>query len=148
MINELDPRYGELIFDNIPHGIFTVDSDGRITSFNAAAERITGIDHEQAIGQWKIKSQFAIDADQQSRQLWQQGAHAVAPVGLDVGVEVADDLAAAVLHHAVRGELAGEGLGGGHADLRPAVHVDDAVADARGVGERLAISVQHDRVAL
>ena len=51
MINDLDPRYVELIFDNIPHGIFTVDADGRITSFNAAAERITGWRREDAIGQ-------------------------------------------------------------------------------------------------
>jgi PAS domain S-box-containing protein len=50
MINDLDPRYGELIFENIPHGIFTVDADGRITSFNAAAERITGWRHQEAIG--------------------------------------------------------------------------------------------------
>ena len=35
-------------------------------------------DHEQAIGQWKIKSQFAVDADQQSRQLLEQGANALA----------------------------------------------------------------------
>ena len=33
----LDPRYGDLIFDHIPHGIFTVDHRGRITSFNRAA---------------------------------------------------------------------------------------------------------------
>jgi len=51
MINDLDPRYGELIFDNIPHGIFTVDADGQITSFNAAAERITGWRREEAVGQ-------------------------------------------------------------------------------------------------
>jgi PAS domain S-box-containing protein len=50
MIVGLDPRYGDLIFDNIPHGIFTVDSDGRITSFNRAAEKITGWQREQVMG--------------------------------------------------------------------------------------------------
>ena len=50
MIHDLDPRYGELIFDNIPHGIFTVDADGHITSFNTAAERITGWQRKDAIG--------------------------------------------------------------------------------------------------
>jgi PAS domain S-box-containing protein len=50
MINDLDPRYGELIFDNIPHGIFTVDANGHITSFNAAAERITGWWRNEAVG--------------------------------------------------------------------------------------------------
>jgi PAS domain S-box-containing protein len=50
MINDLDPRYGELIFDNIPHGIFTVDAEGRITSFNTAAELITGWRRHEAMG--------------------------------------------------------------------------------------------------
>jgi len=50
MINDLDPRYGELIFDNIPHGIFTVDANGQITSFNPAAERITGWRRKDALG--------------------------------------------------------------------------------------------------
>jgi len=39
-----------LIFDSINDGVFTVDENFRITSFNAAAERITGIPHRNAIG--------------------------------------------------------------------------------------------------
>jgi len=39
-----------LIFDSINDGVFTVDENFRITSFNAAAERITGIPHRDAIG--------------------------------------------------------------------------------------------------
>jgi PAS domain S-box-containing protein len=39
-----------IIFDSITEGVFTVDSDFRITSFNAEAEKITGIDRESAIG--------------------------------------------------------------------------------------------------
>ena len=50
MIDNLDPRYGSLIFDNIPHGIFTVDADGRVTSFNSAAESITGWLRKEVIG--------------------------------------------------------------------------------------------------
>ncbi len=50
MNNAIDPRYGSLIFDNIPHGIFTVDAHGRITSFNRAAKEITGWAPEEAIG--------------------------------------------------------------------------------------------------
>jgi PAS domain S-box-containing protein len=46
----VDARYGSLIFDNIPHGIFTVDHRGRITSFNRAAERITGWSFEEVLG--------------------------------------------------------------------------------------------------
>ncbi len=47
---ELEPRIGSIIFDNIPHGIFTVDRDGRITSFNRAAELITGWKRDEVIG--------------------------------------------------------------------------------------------------
>jgi len=46
----LDPRYGALIFENIPHGIFTVGATGRITSFNGAAEHITGYRRDEVIG--------------------------------------------------------------------------------------------------
>ena len=50
MDHQLDPRYGHLIFDNIPHGIFTVDSEGRVTSFNSAAEAITGWSRDEVLG--------------------------------------------------------------------------------------------------
>ncbi len=39
-----------LILDNIADGVFTVDTQWRITSFNKAAERITGIPREDALG--------------------------------------------------------------------------------------------------
>ena len=38
------------IFDSINEGVFTVDLDWRITAFNQAAERITGVPAAQAIG--------------------------------------------------------------------------------------------------
>jgi PAS domain S-box-containing protein len=50
MEHDIDPRYGNLIFDNIPHGIFTVDGEGRITSFNRAAEEITGWEQGEVLG--------------------------------------------------------------------------------------------------
>jgi PAS domain S-box-containing protein len=40
----------DIILDSIADGVFTVDPDWRITSFNRAAERITGIPREEAIG--------------------------------------------------------------------------------------------------
>jgi len=49
-MERLDARFLPLIFENIPHGIFTIDSDGLITSFNTAAEQITGYRREEAIG--------------------------------------------------------------------------------------------------
>lgn len=38
------------ILDSITEGVFTVDSSFRITSFNSAAEKITGTPREQAVG--------------------------------------------------------------------------------------------------
>ncbi|MHC1692398.1 MAG: sigma-54 interaction domain-containing protein [Sphaerochaetaceae bacterium] len=40
----------ETILESISDGVFTVDADWNITSFNRAAEKITGIDRKHAIG--------------------------------------------------------------------------------------------------
>ncbi|MCP4600457.1 MAG: PAS domain S-box protein [Proteobacteria bacterium] len=50
MNTKLDPRFFPLIFNSISHGIFTIDSKGKITSFNRAAEEITGYRQDEAIG--------------------------------------------------------------------------------------------------
>jgi len=41
----------DLILDSIADGVFTVDHEWRITSFNHAAEMITGVSREEAVGQ-------------------------------------------------------------------------------------------------
>jgi PAS domain S-box-containing protein len=41
----------KIILDSIADGVFTVDKDWQVTSFNRAAERITGISLRHAIGQ-------------------------------------------------------------------------------------------------
>jgi PAS domain S-box-containing protein len=41
----------DIILDSIADGVFTVDDNWRITSFNRAAEQITGVRREEAIGQ-------------------------------------------------------------------------------------------------
>jgi len=45
-----------IILDSIADGVFTVDLDWRITSFNRAAELITGISKEEAVGRqcWEV----------------------------------------------------------------------------------------------
>lgn len=46
--------YGDeqnIILDSIADGVFTVDQDWRITSFNRAAQTITGVARDEAIGQ-------------------------------------------------------------------------------------------------
>lgn len=43
-------QWARTILDSIADGVFTVDTDFRITFFNKAAERITGIPSEEAVG--------------------------------------------------------------------------------------------------
>ena len=45
-----------IILNSIADGVFTVDSDWKITSFNLAAEKITGIKQEEAVGRycWEV----------------------------------------------------------------------------------------------
>jgi PAS domain S-box-containing protein len=48
---DMNERQREVtILDSINEGVFTVDPDWRITAFNRAAERITGVSRNQAIG--------------------------------------------------------------------------------------------------
>ena len=49
-INGLSPDRHAVILDSVNDGVFTVDDQWRITSFNRAAERITGVKRQQAIG--------------------------------------------------------------------------------------------------
>lgn len=46
----LPPDSTEIILESISDGVFTVDHGWRITSFNRAAEEITGIPREEALG--------------------------------------------------------------------------------------------------
>ena len=45
-----DPKAAQTILDSVNDGVFTVDGEWRITSFNKAAERITGVSHDEALG--------------------------------------------------------------------------------------------------
>lgn len=45
-----EPGVGNAILDSVADGVFTVDGEWRITYFNRAAERITGISREDAVG--------------------------------------------------------------------------------------------------
>ncbi|NCC25581.1 MAG: PAS domain-containing protein [Deltaproteobacteria bacterium] len=55
----------EAILDSIADGVFTVDLDWNITSFNQSAERIIGIPREEAIGQkcWDVFRSSLCDGD-------------------------------------------------------------------------------------
>ncbi|WP_462326733.1 sigma-54 interaction domain-containing protein [Desulfobaculum sp.] len=56
---------GEAILNSIADGVFTVDLDWTITSFNQAASRITGVPAEEAIGQkcWEVFHSSICDGD-------------------------------------------------------------------------------------
>jgi len=43
-------EFQQIIYDSLADGVFTVDRDWRITSYNRAAEKITGISRKEAIG--------------------------------------------------------------------------------------------------
>ena len=49
---DLFSKYAATILDSTADGIFTVDHNWKITSFNRAAERITGFTREQAVGRY------------------------------------------------------------------------------------------------
>lgn len=51
MEKQKQDRFLSTILDSIADGVFTVDTEWRITSFNKAAQRITGVSREDAIGQ-------------------------------------------------------------------------------------------------
>ncbi len=46
----MDANLNHQVLDSVPDGVFTVDAAWRITSFNRAAERITGIKRDEAVG--------------------------------------------------------------------------------------------------
>jgi PAS domain S-box-containing protein len=53
---KFDPEVTRIILESISDGVFTVDQNWKITSFNRAAEEITGIAAEEAIGRhcWEV----------------------------------------------------------------------------------------------
>ena len=46
----MENKEQNVILNSISEGVFTVDLDWRITSFNRAAEEITGIKRQKAVG--------------------------------------------------------------------------------------------------
>jgi PAS domain S-box-containing protein len=45
-----EPVVAQTVLDSVADGVFTVDREWRITTFNRAAERITGVSRDRAIG--------------------------------------------------------------------------------------------------
>ena len=52
IIKPLTESHSKTILDSIVEGVFTVDNNLRITYFNKAAEKITGVKKENAVGEF------------------------------------------------------------------------------------------------
>jgi len=63
VIKQSDQDWNNIILDSIADGIFTIDCEQNITYFNHAAEKITGVKKEQAVGK-KCYEVLGGDSDQ------------------------------------------------------------------------------------
>ncbi|RJQ73282.1 MAG: PAS domain-containing protein [Desulfobacteraceae bacterium] len=65
----------EIILESISDGVFTVDHEWRITSFNRAAEKITGIPREKALGKhcWEVFRSNMCETDCALRRTMKRG---------------------------------------------------------------------------
>ena len=65
----------DIILQSISDGVFTVDHKWRITSFNRAAEMITGISRDEALGKycWEVFRSNMCETDCALRRTMKQG---------------------------------------------------------------------------
>ncbi|WDP89059.1 MAG: sigma 54-interacting transcriptional regulator [Desulfobacter sp.] len=65
----------KIILDSISDGVFTVDYNWKITSFNRAAEEITGIPREEAVGRhcWEVFRSNMCEQDCALKKTMEQG---------------------------------------------------------------------------
>ncbi len=65
----------EIILDSVSDGVFTVDHEWRITSFNRAAEQITGISRDEALGKhcWEVFRSNMCETDCALHRTMRQG---------------------------------------------------------------------------
>jgi PAS domain S-box-containing protein len=74
-LDQIPHRVTEIILESISDGVFTVDHEWRITSFNRAAEVITGIPREEAVGKfcWEIFRSNMCESDCALRRTMKRG---------------------------------------------------------------------------
>lgn len=77
------------ILESISDGVFTVNPEWRITSFNRAAEEITGIDREEAIGSqcWEVFRSSMCESECALRKTLQTGKPVVSRTGYIINAE-------------------------------------------------------------
>lgn len=71
----ISPQVTETILESISDGVFTVDHNWRIMSFNRAAENITGISRKEAIGRhcWEVFRSNMCEGDCALRKTMKEG---------------------------------------------------------------------------
>ena len=71
----MDKDTTKIILDSISDGVFTIDNNWKITSFNRAAEEITGILREEAIGShcWEVFRSNMCEGDCALKKTMDQG---------------------------------------------------------------------------
>jgi len=69
------PSATDIILESISDGVFTVDREWRVTSFNRAAEEITGVRREEAIGRpcWEVFKASMCEGNCPLRQTLESG---------------------------------------------------------------------------
>jgi PAS domain S-box-containing protein len=72
---KIPAKVTEIILESISDGVFTVDREWRITSFNRAAEQITGITRQQAMGRhcWDVFRSNMCERNCAMRRTMEQG---------------------------------------------------------------------------
>ncbi|MCF8038606.1 MAG: sigma 54-interacting transcriptional regulator [Desulfohalobiaceae bacterium] len=70
-----EPKTTEIILESISDGVFTVDPHWRIMSFNRAAEIITGVSREEAVGKfcWEVFRSNMCEGDCALRRTMEMG---------------------------------------------------------------------------
>jgi len=73
--DQISQNVTEIILESISDGVFTIDHDWRITSFNRAAEKITGIPRDKSIGKhcWEVFRSNMCETDCALRRTMKQG---------------------------------------------------------------------------
>jgi len=71
----LEAAHAKAILDSIGDGVFTVDPDWRVSTFNRAAEQITGIAGKDALGRycWEVLKASVCESDCPLRQARESG---------------------------------------------------------------------------
>ena len=110
----LEPLSGSLneaILESISDGVFTVDPEWRVSSFNRAAEEITGVSRQEAIGKrcCEVFRASMCEAECALRKTLQTGRPIIGRIGFIIradGKRVPVSVSTAVLRNA-RGQLVG-----------------------------------------